>query len=99
MLQEVAARDKRVDQLAAIYKPKKVTYSEVRFVDLPGPRGKGMDADSLRALGRDLEIPLQNDQLRPGEQQHDESPIPPQRINPHAAPTARRPGAGRRRTL
>jgi ribosome-binding ATPase len=42
--------DKRVDQLAAIYKPRKVTYSEVRFVDLPGPRGKGMDAVSLRAL-------------------------------------------------
>jgi len=42
--------DKRVDQLAAIYKPKKVTYAEMRFVDLPGPRGKGMDAESLRAL-------------------------------------------------
>jgi GTP-binding protein YchF len=42
--------DKRIDQLAAIYKPKKVTYAEMRFVDLPGPRGKGMDAESLRAL-------------------------------------------------
>jgi GTP-binding protein YchF len=42
--------DKRVDQLAAIYKPKRVTYGEVRLVDLPGPRGKGLDADSLRAL-------------------------------------------------
>ncbi len=42
--------DKRIDQLAALYKPKKVTYAEMRFVDLPGPRGKGMDAESLRAL-------------------------------------------------
>jgi GTP-binding protein YchF len=42
--------DRRVDQLAALYRPRKVTYAEVRFVDLPGPRGKGMDADSLRAL-------------------------------------------------
>src|SRR5438128_700667 len=42
--------DRRVDQLAALYKPRKVTYAEVRFVDLPGPRGKGMDGESLRAL-------------------------------------------------
>src|SRR2546429_8261888 len=42
--------DRRVDELAAIYRPRKVTYAEVRFVDLPGPRGKGMDAESLRAL-------------------------------------------------
>jgi GTP-binding protein YchF len=42
--------DKRLDQLAAIYKPRRVTYGEVRLVDLPGPRGKGLDADSLRAL-------------------------------------------------
>src|SRR5712692_9154428 len=42
--------DRRVDQLAALYRPRKVTYAEVRFVDLPGPRGKGMDAESLRAL-------------------------------------------------
>src|SRR6202022_4962333 len=42
--------DKRVDQLAAIYKPRRVTYAEVRLVDLPGPRGQGLDADSLRAL-------------------------------------------------
>jgi len=42
--------DRRIDQLAAIYKPRKVTYAEMRFVDLPGPRGKAMDAESLRAL-------------------------------------------------
>jgi ribosome-binding ATPase len=42
--------DPRVDRLAALYRPRKVTYAEVRFVDLPGPRGKGMDAEALRAL-------------------------------------------------
>jgi GTP-binding protein YchF len=42
--------DRRVDRLAALYKPRKVTYAEMRFVDLPGPRGKAMDAESLRAL-------------------------------------------------
>ena len=42
--------DRRIDQLAAIYQPRKVTYAEIRFVDLPGPRGKSMDAESLRAL-------------------------------------------------
>jgi len=42
--------DGRVDRLAAMYRPRKVTYAEVRFVDLPGPRGKGLDGESLRAL-------------------------------------------------
>ncbi len=42
--------DPRVDRLAALYRPRKVTYAEVRFVDLPGPRAKGMDAEALRAL-------------------------------------------------
>jgi ribosome-binding ATPase len=42
--------DRRIDQLAAIYQPRKVTYAEIRFVDLPGPRGKSMDGESLRAL-------------------------------------------------
>ena len=42
--------DPRVDQLAAIYKPRKVTYAEIRFADLPGPRGKAMEGESLRAL-------------------------------------------------
>jgi GTP-binding protein YchF len=42
--------DKRIVQLAALYKPRKVTYAEMRFADLPGPRGKGMEGESLRAL-------------------------------------------------
>jgi GTP-binding protein YchF len=44
--------DARVDALAAIFKPRKTTYAEMRFVDVPGPKGKGsgLDADALRAL-------------------------------------------------
>ncbi len=44
--------DPRIDTLSAIFKPKKTTYAEMRFVDVPGPAGKGsgLDADALRAL-------------------------------------------------
>jgi GTP-binding protein YchF len=42
--------DKRIDHLAAVYKPRKVTYAEMRFADLPGARGKGLEGESLRAL-------------------------------------------------
>jgi ribosome-binding ATPase len=44
--------DPRVDALSAIFKPKKTTLAEVRFVDVPGPAAKGtaLDPASLRAL-------------------------------------------------
>lgn len=44
--------DPRVDALAAIFEPRKTTYAEVRFVDVPGPAGKGtgLDEEALRAL-------------------------------------------------
>jgi len=44
--------DPRVDALSDIYKPRKKTYAEMSFVDLPGARGKGsgLDADSIKAL-------------------------------------------------
>lgn len=44
--------DPRVDALSAMYEPKKTTYAEVRFVDVPGPAGKGsaLDEAALRAL-------------------------------------------------
>lgn len=44
--------DARVDALSAIFKPKKTTYAEMRFVDVPGPAGKGsgLDSEALRAL-------------------------------------------------
>jgi len=44
--------DPRIDALSALYKPRKTTYAEVRFVDVPGPAGKGsgLDAEALKAL-------------------------------------------------
>jgi GTP-binding protein YchF len=44
--------DPRIDALSAIFKPRKTTYAEMRFVDVPGPAGKGsgLDADALKAL-------------------------------------------------
>ena len=44
--------DPRIDALSAIFKPRKTTYAEVHFVDVPGPTGKGtgLDATALRAL-------------------------------------------------
>jgi GTP-binding protein YchF len=44
--------DPRIDALSAIFKPRKTTFAEMRFVDVPGPAGKGsgLDAESLRAL-------------------------------------------------
>jgi hypothetical protein len=44
--------DPRIDALSAIYKPKKTTYAEMLFVDVPGPRtkGSGLDGEALRAL-------------------------------------------------
>jgi GTP-binding protein YchF len=45
--------DPRVDALSDLYRPRKKTYAEVSFVDLPGARGKGsgLDADAAKALG------------------------------------------------
>jgi ribosome-binding ATPase len=44
--------DPRIDALSALFKPKKTTFAEMRFVDVPGPAGKGsgLDAEALRAL-------------------------------------------------
>src|SRR5512147_421855 len=44
--------DPRIDALAAIFKPRKTTFAEMRFVDVPGPQGKGsgLDPEALRAL-------------------------------------------------
>jgi ribosome-binding ATPase len=45
--------DPRIDALSAIFHPRKTTYAEMRFVDVPGPSGKGtgLDAAALDALG------------------------------------------------
>ncbi len=44
--------DARIDRLSSMFHPKKTTFTEMRFVDVPGPAGKGtgLDAESLRAL-------------------------------------------------
>jgi GTP-binding protein YchF len=44
--------DRRIDALSAIFKPRKTTYAEMQFVDVPGPAGKGtgLDAEALKAL-------------------------------------------------
>ncbi len=44
--------DPRVDLLSGMFRPRKTTYAEMRFVDVPGPAGKGtgLDAEALRAL-------------------------------------------------
>jgi hypothetical protein len=44
--------DPRIDALSAIFKPRKTTHAEMRFVDVPGgaARGSGLDADAIGAL-------------------------------------------------
>jgi len=44
--------DPSIDKLSSMFRPKKTTFAEMQFVDVPGPAGKGtgLDADSLRAL-------------------------------------------------
>jgi GTP-binding protein YchF len=42
--------DERVDRLAAIFKPKKTTYAEVTFCDVPGEHGAQRKSLSTRAL-------------------------------------------------
>ena len=44
--------DPRIDALSKLFKPKKTTYAEMQFVDVPGPAGKGtgLDPDALKAL-------------------------------------------------
>jgi GTP-binding protein YchF len=48
----VKVPDVRIDALSAIYAPKKTTYAECIFVDVPGPRtkGSGLDSATLQAL-------------------------------------------------
>src|SRR3954468_8639637 len=44
--------DPRVDALAGIFKPRKTTWAEMLFVDVPGPqsKGSGLSPESLRGL-------------------------------------------------
>ena len=43
--------DERIDKLSAIYAPKKTTYADVSFVDLPSPSGGDSDALDATAAG------------------------------------------------
>ena len=53
-LASVKVPDERVDRLSAIYSPKKTTYAEVQFVDVPGRRTDtkqgGLDTEQLNHL-------------------------------------------------
>jgi hypothetical protein len=46
----VKVPDARVDALAEIYQPKKVTYAEITFTDLGGAGGEGVDRKVLNAM-------------------------------------------------
>ena len=46
----VKVPDPRVDALAEIYQPKKVTYAEITFTDLGGAGGEGVDRKVLNAM-------------------------------------------------
>jgi hypothetical protein len=42
--------DDRVDKLSAIYSPKKTTYADITFVDLPGAEEKALDSQTAAEL-------------------------------------------------
>ena len=46
----VKVPDLRVDQLAALYSPKKTTYAEITFSDLGGGRAEGLDRTALNEM-------------------------------------------------
>jgi hypothetical protein len=46
----VKVPDPRVDALAALYDPKKVTYAEIAFTDLAGGTGEGLDRSVLNQM-------------------------------------------------
>jgi hypothetical protein len=46
----VKVHDPRVDALARLYAPKKVTYAEITFSDLPGGHGDALDRKALLAM-------------------------------------------------
>jgi hypothetical protein len=46
----VKVPDPRVDALARLFAPKKVTYAEIRFTDLAGGSGPGLDRSVLNAM-------------------------------------------------
>lgn len=49
-LGSVKVPDERIDYLSSVYHPKKTTFAEILFVDLPGTTGKGVDAQAAGEL-------------------------------------------------
>ena len=47
----VKVPDPRVDALAALFQPRKVTYAEIVFTDLAAGTGEGLDRSVLNAMG------------------------------------------------
>lgn len=47
--------DKRVDKLAKLFNPKKITYAEIDMLDAPGFTGKGKEAGGLE-ISQDLKM-------------------------------------------
>ena len=56
----VKVPDPRVDELSALFRPKRTVYAEVQFVDVAGggPAGRGLDAATLAAM-RDMDAMAQ----------------------------------------
>ena len=48
----VKVPDERIDRLSAIFKPKKTTYAEIVFSDIPGEHGAEHKGLSRKALSR-----------------------------------------------
>jgi GTP-binding protein YchF len=70
--------DERIDKLSALFNPKKTTYANVSFVDMPGPTEGGIDTQSaaelrtmealvhvVRAFGEEGGIPPRGDKVDP----------------------------------
>src|SRR5688500_3270861 len=54
----VKVPDERIDALSTIFKPKKTTYAEIVFSDIPGEHGAESKGLSRKALERIRERPL-----------------------------------------
>jgi GTP-binding protein YchF len=73
----VKVPDSRVEALAAIHNPKKVTFAEIVFVDVaapPGAGGRSLDASALPAM-REVEALVQVVRAFPTEDGHAPDPL------------------------
>jgi GTP-binding protein YchF len=70
----VKVPDPRVDALAELYEPKKTTYAEMTFTDLPGGSAKGIDRAALNAM-REVDALCQVLRAFPGEADEAAEPL------------------------